>query len=187
MTPPRAQAIECFPAGDRRRSGTQRFLAPPWPTINADVSTTPSGANGPESRAAAFTAEIDPRLVPTSQTREHDSTLNDRAVEASSIARHGASPGARDGILGGVSGPARRKTVSADVGGVAVGNAYGSSVAPASDNGRLRQLEARTGRPPPEGVHVDYAPCAVTYLIGTAFVVWFVPDVGPRMMGAPSR
>src|SRR4030095_3083151 len=38
-------------------------------------------------------------------------------------ARHGASRGARDGILGGVSGPARRKTVSVDVGGVAVGNA----------------------------------------------------------------
>ena len=34
-----------------------------------------------------------------------------------------ASRGARDGILGGVSGPARRKTVSVDVGGVAVGNA----------------------------------------------------------------
>ena len=39
------------------------------------------------------------------------------------MARHGASRGARDGILGGVSGPARRKTVSVDVGGVAVGNA----------------------------------------------------------------
>jgi (E)-4-hydroxy-3-methylbut-2-enyl-diphosphate synthase len=38
-------------------------------------------------------------------------------------ARHGPSRGARDGILGGVSGPARRKTVSVDVGGVAVGNA----------------------------------------------------------------
>ena len=38
-------------------------------------------------------------------------------------ARHRASRGARDGILGGVSGPARRKTVSVDVGGVAVGNA----------------------------------------------------------------
>src|SRR5678815_3261184 len=43
--------------------------------------------------------------------------------DRSSIARHGASRRARDGILGGVSGPARRKTVSVDVGGVAVGNA----------------------------------------------------------------
>ena len=37
--------------------------------------------------------------------------------------RDGSGLGARDGILGGVSGSARRKTVSVDVGGVAVGNA----------------------------------------------------------------
>jgi putative transport protein len=24
---------------------------------------------------------------------------------------------------------------------------------------------------------------AVTYLIGTAFIVWFLPNVGPRLMG----
>jgi len=39
------------------------------------------------------------------------------------MARHGTSRGARDGILGGVSEPARRKTISVDVGGVTVGNA----------------------------------------------------------------
>jgi len=47
---------------------THLFLAAPSPDINADVSTTPSGATEPASFAAAFTAEIDPRLVPTSQT-----------------------------------------------------------------------------------------------------------------------
>src|SRR5687768_18531124 len=48
--------------------------------------------------------------------------LSPAASRSPRSAPHGACLRVRDGILGGVSGPARRKTVSVDVGGVAVGN-----------------------------------------------------------------
>ena len=47
---------------------------------------------------------------------------------------------------------------------------------------RCHQSSGHTGRGEDELINNIPVAYAVTYLVGTAFVVWFLPAIGPRLM-----